>query len=127
MLTNSLITAIIPVTDLELSSQFYGETLGLKQEQKIADGILYSGGNGTKLYLYQRAPSSSSHTLAGFEVSNIESVVAGLKNKGVKFEEYDQAFPPLKTINGIATFGNVKSAWFKDPDGNILAVNQTSS
>ena len=38
------------------------------------------------------------------------------------FEEYDM--PGLKTVNGIAEIGGVKGAWFKDPDGNILAIDQ---
>ena len=47
---------------------------------------------------------------------------AELKSKGVKFEEYDM--PGLKTIDGIATGGGAKTAWFKDSEGNILAVSQ---
>jgi hypothetical protein len=48
----------------------------------------------------------------------------GLKDRGVVFEEYD--FPGLQTVNSIATMGNVKGAWFKDPDGNILAVSEAA-
>jgi hypothetical protein len=51
----------------------------------------------------------------------VEATVRWLKNRGVVFEEYD--FPGLKTVNGIATLGDRKGAWFKDPDGNILAVS----
>ena len=44
-----------------------------------------------------------------------------LRGKGVKFEEYD--FPGLKTVNGIATTGDLKTAWFRDSEGNILAIS----
>ena len=53
----------------------------------------------------------------------MEREVADLKSRGVVFEEYD--FPNLKTQNGIATAGNAKSAWFKDSEGNILAIIQS--
>jgi hypothetical protein len=49
--------------------------------------------------------------------------VHGLKERGVVFEEYD--FPTLKTVDGIATTAGIgSSAWFKDPDGNTLALFQ---
>ncbi|MGH2654353.1 MAG: VOC family protein [Actinomycetota bacterium] len=50
--------------------------------------------------------------------------MAELRAKGVTFEEYDM--PGLKTVNGIAELGGEKGAWFKDPEGNILSVSQTS-
>ncbi len=56
--------------------------------------------------------------------NDIESEVADLKSRGVVFEEYD--LPGLKTVNSIATMGPAKSAWFKDSEGNLLAVTQLS-
>jgi hypothetical protein len=40
----------------------------------------------------------------------------------VVFEEYD--LPGLKTVNGIASFGELQGAWFKDSEGNILGLTQ---
>ena len=45
-----------------------------------------------------------------------------LRGKGVTFEDYD--LPGLKTVNGIADLGDIRGAWFKDPEGNILSVVQ---
>ena len=53
---------------------------------------------------------------------DIEREVAEFRARGVTFEEYDM--PNMKTVNGIATAGGAKSAWFKDTEGNILAVIQ---
>jgi hypothetical protein len=54
---------------------------------------------------------------------DVEHDVAELAARGVVFEDYD--FPALKTVNHIATtVGIGKSAWFKDPDGNTLALFQ---
>jgi hypothetical protein len=49
--------------------------------------------------------------------------VAELKSRGVQFEEYDT--PEMKTENGIFTGGGAKAAWFKDSEGNTLAVVQS--
>src|SRR5690242_17002549 len=111
MLQNAPVCACIPVSDLDQAKKFYGETLGLKL--KMADdmgGLLYEAGMGSTLYLYQRGPSPANHTLASFRVDDIESEVADLQAKGVKFEEYNT--DQIKTENGIATWGEEKAAWF---------------
>ena len=59
---------------------------------------------------------------AFWEVADIEGEVAELKRRGVKFEEYD--VPQMKTEGGIATGGGAKAAWFKDSEGNIMALIQ---
>jgi hypothetical protein len=55
-------------------------------------------------------------------VDDVGAEVAELKARGVVFEEYDM--PGIKTVNGIATAGGAKTAWFKDTEGNTLAVSQ---
>ena len=60
--------------------------------------------------------------MVSFKVDDIETEARELKARGVKFEDID--LPNLKTVNGIATMGNIKGAWFKDPEGNILAITQ---
>jgi hypothetical protein len=66
---------------------------------------------------------ASNVTVATWMVDDVDRVVDELSAKGITFEQYD--FPGLKTDErGIADAGNVKGAWFKDPDGNILSVGQ---
>lgn len=123
MLANSAVRPTIPVTDLERAKKFYTETLGLKPVSGAMEGMAILGaGNGTQIELYQRGQTKADHTVATFEVDNIESVVKSLKEKGVRFEEYDM--PGIKTQNGIATAGSVKAAWFKDTDQNIICLHQ---
>ena len=80
------------------------------------------------LYIYQRGPTKADHTVVSFGVKDVESEVKELRGKGIKFEEYDIPEMSLKTVNGIATWSGeewqTKSAWFKDPEGNILGVTQ---
>lgn len=126
MLTNSSVTSTLVTTDLEKTKDFYGNKLGLKEDPSMTDenGVLYQAGSGTSLYLYKRLnPPVADHTLVSFRVDNLEGEIAELSQKGIVFEHYDM--PGLKTDDrGIATIGPAKSAWFKDPDGNILSLLQ---
>ena len=124
MLSQGSVHATLSVTDLTRAKKFYGETLGLSSNGDLADGhVEFEAGNQTVLVVYQRSdPPKAENTAASFIVGNVEETVNWLKGRGVVFEEYD--FPGLKTVDSIATMGNVKGGWFKDPDGNILAVTQ---
>jgi hypothetical protein len=54
-------------------------------------------------------------------VGDLRAAVDQLRNRGVRFEEYD--LPKVKTEDGISTTGDLREAWFRDPDGNILRVH----
>lgn len=125
MLSDFPIAPTIPVTDLSRAREFYEVTLGLTVQKESESGITLQAGDGTALYLYKRPPSKADHTLAAFQVTDIEKTVEELTSRGVKFEHYD--FPGLKTDErGIAELPgeNEKAAWFKDPDGNILGIGE---
>lgn len=126
MLSNKPVTAIVAVTDLERARRFYCTTLGLELEQEMGGGLLLKAGGGTKLFAYERpAGPQAGHTEATFMVDDIEREVDELRSRGITFEEYDM--PGLKTERGIATMGESKSAWFKDPDENILAITMIAA
>lgn len=125
LLSNAPITPTLPTTDLDRSKKFYTEKLGLTIKKEDAGGVTFNAGSGTQLYVYERGPAPSEHTLAGFMVDDLEATVDELTAKGVVFEQYD--FPGLKTNEkGIARLDDEgeNGAWFKDPDGNILAVSE---
>jgi catechol 2,3-dioxygenase-like lactoylglutathione lyase family enzyme len=125
MLTQARIVAIVPVSDVEAAIRFYGDTLGLRLKERRSDlpenrEAEFEGADGSLLAYESVGAGQSRHTVAGFRVDNIEEAVASLRERGVAFEEYD--LPDLKTGGGIATVGDVRAAWCRDPDGNILAV-----
>lgn len=125
LLANAPVSPSLPSTDLVRTKKFYTEVLGLTIRKESSGGIAFKAGNGTEIYLYKRGPSKADHTLASFRVENLEATIDELTAKGVIFEQYD--FPGLKTdAKGIAISQEEgeKAAWFKDPDGNILAVGQ---
>lgn len=121
-LSNSKISPALPASDIDRAKKFYEEKLGLKKLSDNPSGVLYECGGGTSLLLFSSPKAGSNpNTYAGWAVDDIEAEIKGLKAKGVVFEEYDT--PEYKTVDGVATFPDgTKSAWFKDSEGNILAV-----
>jgi predicted enzyme related to lactoylglutathione lyase len=126
MLKSAAIVPYIPVADVTRARKFYEEKVGLTPREQYAGGVIYECGNGSWVFMYPSAGAGTSKASAAFwTVADVEAEVAELKRRGVVFEEYDM--PGLKTVNGIATGGGAKTAWFKDTEGNILAVSQRLS
>jgi catechol 2,3-dioxygenase-like lactoylglutathione lyase family enzyme len=123
MLSGSQVIAYVPVSDLPRARKFYEGTLGFKPIDTNEAGVMYESGKGSKFFAYKSAGAGTNKASTAFwDVPNIEAEVADLKKRGVVFEEYDT--PGYATVNGIATGGGAKSAWFKDTEGNILAISQ---
>jgi catechol 2,3-dioxygenase-like lactoylglutathione lyase family enzyme len=122
MLVSSMIVATVPVTDLDRARHFYADTLGLKVLWENPASVRFGCGGGTELSIFRRAPSTADHTLAHFEVADIEAVVGELEKREVKFIDYGEG--PLQTTGHIAQIGPARGAWLRDPDGNILGLRQ---
>jgi predicted enzyme related to lactoylglutathione lyase len=123
MLTETPIVPYIPAKDMARARKFYEEKIGLKPKQEYGGGVVYECGNGSWVFMYPTPNAGTSRASTAFwAVEDVAAEVADLKSKGVKFEEYDM--PGIKTVDGIATGGGAKTAWFKDSEGNILAVSQ---
>ena len=123
MLQNSPMYAYIPAKDVPRARRFYEQMLGFKPAKELAGGVVYEFGKGTACFLYPTPNAGTSRASQAFwQVDDIEREVAELKKRGVKFEDYDM--PGMKSENGIFTGGGARAAWFKDSEGNILAVIQ---
>jgi catechol 2,3-dioxygenase-like lactoylglutathione lyase family enzyme len=127
MLGKAEIAAIVPVSDVEKAVEFYGGALGLELQIRRDDlpenrEAEFRAGDGSLVVYESVAAGQSKGTLAAFRVDDLEAVVAGLRERGVAFEEYD--LPELKTENAIATIGDLRASWARDPDGNIIAFEQ---
>ena len=124
MLQKSPMYAYIPVRELARARQFYEQKVGMTPKQEIAGGVVYEFAEHTACFMYPTPNAGTSRASQAFwQVEDIEREVAELKKRGVKFEEYDM--PGMKTVNGIATAGGAKAAWFKDSEGNTLALVQS--
>jgi len=126
MLQDSKAFGSFSVNDLDQAKDFYGRVLELKVRQDM--GLELELGGGHKVFLYPKPDHQpATFTVLNFPVPDIEKAVAGLKSRGVHFEQYTGTIATDE--QGIFRGGGPLIAWFKDPAGNILSVieNKTSA
>jgi len=131
MLGDAPVYAVLPCVDMEGARKFYGDTLGLKEVQipgageEVSQGsAVFECGQGTRLFVYARpTPTKADHTAAGWIVADVDATADHLISRGVKFEVYD--LPGVEyDERGVASGVIGKGAWFTDPEGNILSINE---
>ncbi len=125
MLSEARYEAALPCSDLERAKSFYAGKLGLTPSGEQPAGVFYAGRDGTRFLLFPSSGSASgSHSQMGFIVADADAdaEVRDLKQRGVKFEEYD--FPGFDKATSIAQIGEDRGAWFKDSEGNLLGIVQ---
>ena len=122
MLGDKDAAANIAVKDLEVAKRFYGETLGLTQVGSEDDELIVfrSGNSMINVYRSKYAGTNQATALTWVVGEGVEGVVEALKAKGISFEHYDM--PEIRREGDVHIGGNMKVAWFKDPDGNILNI-----
>ena len=120
MLGKADATPMIAVKDLDRARNFYEENLGLKEVDDFGEGFMLKSGD-TKFSVYKSEfAGTNKATALNFDVDDIVSEVRELKEKGIFFEHYN--------LEGLTPNGDIyegegmKTAWFKDPDGNILSL-----
>ena len=126
MLADATVYVNLGTSDVDRTIAFYEGTLGLPlvERRELVEGrpevIFPSGGALICIEGGEGTPSPPKNPPFTFRVKDLEATAASLRERGVTFEEYD--LPSLKTENGIAEVAGVKAAWFKDPDGYLLAI-----
>jgi catechol 2,3-dioxygenase-like lactoylglutathione lyase family enzyme len=119
------ISARAAAIDLDRARQWFREKLGLTPDQSDPGGHWYRFGADTWLYLYGTpSAGTAKNTIAGWAVKDIEAVMAGLRERGVAFEDYD--FGEVRTVDGLVDFGGAKAAWFKDSEGNVYELTEVA-
>jgi predicted enzyme related to lactoylglutathione lyase len=123
MLKDASIVPYVPVSNLTRARKFYEEKIGLQPREEYGGGVIYDCGNGSWFFMYHSPGAGTSKASQAFwSVRDVEAEVTELKGRGVVFEEY--TMPGITMVNSIATAGGAKTAWFKDSEGNILAISQ---
>lgn len=124
MVSKNRISAVLCATDLDRSREFYEHKVGLSlSAETIVNHLVFECGDGTSLLVYGRAaPNLADHTQVRFWSSDIAADVRELAGRGVVFDEIE--IGEMKTVDHVMTSPIGKSAWFKDPDGNTLALFQ---
>ncbi|MFC8094034.1 VOC family protein [Streptomyces sp. NPDC057301] len=131
VLARGQVASRLPAQDLERARRFYSEKLGLDPVDERPGGLLYRCG-GTEFAVYQSTGASpGTFTQMGWQVEDVDAVVAELGRRGVEFEDVD--VPGLRTTNGIAEvqghypskgFRGERAAWFHDSEGNLLGIGE---
>ena len=122
MLGSKDAAANIAVKDLARARKFYEGTLGLKPVGTEGEEVVAyrSGGSTILVYHSQYAGTNKATAMTWTAGKELDGIVGALKGKGVKFEHYDM--PGMKREGDVHVAGDMRAAWFKDPDGNILSI-----
>ena len=121
MLQKFPLIAYIPAKDVARARGFYEDKLGFKPKAEASGGVVYEFGGGTSCFLYPTPNAGTSQASQAFwQVDDVDREIAELKARGVVFEDYDM--PGERSPSGAITAGGAKAAWFKDTEGNILAI-----
>lgn len=131
LLSRARVATRLPAGDLDRARRFYAEKLGLEPVDERPGGLLYRCSGADFVVFRSTGASPGTFTQMAFEVDDIETAVAGLRRRGVVFEEVDA--PGFRTRDGIAEIdGNYPSkgargergAWFRDSEGNLLGIGE---
>ncbi|HEY7737108.1 MAG TPA: VOC family protein [Candidatus Limnocylindrales bacterium] len=122
MLGDAKVVTTIPVVDLDRARGFYGDVLGLRFLWDSPVSIRFGAGQASEVSIFRRGATKADHTVAHFEVADIESTVRELAVRGVVFIDYAEG--PLQTTDHIARLGAARGAWFHDTEGNVLGLRQ---
>jgi catechol 2,3-dioxygenase-like lactoylglutathione lyase family enzyme len=121
MLGDNEVMATIAVKNLSAGRKFYEGKLGLKVVHTEGDqAVTFKSGKSQLLVYQSQFAGTNKATAATWMVKDVEGLVKELKAKGITFEHYD--FPGMTRKGDVHVAGPRKNAWFKDPDGNILAL-----
>lgn len=122
MLGNKDAVATVAVRNLDGARKFYEGTLGLKVVHTEGDELVAFRSGSATLFVYRSQYAGTNRATAVTWVvgSEVDAIARALKAKGVAFEHYDM--PDMKREGDVHAGGDIRVAWFKDPDGNILSI-----
>ncbi|MDQ3069960.1 MAG: VOC family protein [Acidobacteriota bacterium] len=122
MLTSKNAVATIAVKSVNAARTFYGDVLGLTIEETPEKGVIGLKSGATSLLVYESEFAGTNKATAATWIvgTDLDAIVSTLKERGVTFEHYD--FPGTTRKGDIHEAGNMRVAWLKDPDGNILSL-----
>lgn len=111
----------LPASDIDRARRFYEDMMGFTPKSSDEQGVTYEGADGTHFFVFpSTGRPSGTHTQLGFEVDDVDTEVRDLKGKGVTFEAVDmEGYDPSTSI---VSNGPMRAAWFKDTEGNLLAI-----
>jgi hypothetical protein len=122
MIQQFRVYAVLPCSDIVRAKTWYAQCLGAEPNHEDPGGAWYECANGTFVLTPSPNAGTAKNTAVSFQVTGIERVMADLRERGVRFEDYDM--PEFKTQNGLFAMGPYRAAWFKDSEDNILELSE---
>lgn len=124
MFENLSATAVLPAKDIDRARRWWHDVLGRDPVYSDeASGSLFFDVGGTLVLVYATSfAGTAQNTALNLESDDLDRDVAALRERGISFHDYD--FPGLKTVDGIADLGGLRSAWFSDSEDNIIAIGE---
>jgi catechol 2,3-dioxygenase-like lactoylglutathione lyase family enzyme len=125
MFENASCFAVLPASDLVRARSFWRDTFGI---DPVDDGFDENDADmfdlgGTRVLVYEtQFAGTAQNTALGIDSDDFDRDVAELKSKGVQFNEYD--LPGIKTVDGVVEMEGMRTAWFNDSEGNIIALSE---
>lgn len=120
MLESEDAIATVSVKNLQTAAQFYEGKLGLRKVGDEMQVLVYQTGKSSIIVYQSQFAGTNQATAVTWQVDDVDGAVRALKEKGIAFERYE--FPDVEHEGDVHVFGNIRNAWFKDPDGNILSI-----
>jgi catechol 2,3-dioxygenase-like lactoylglutathione lyase family enzyme len=116
------VAAALPAQDFGRAKAFWADKVGLTPVSESDEEARYRIGQTEFLVFPSTGKASGDHTQMGFEVDDVQAAVTWLRDRGVVFEEYDM--PGFRSVDGIVEMEGEKGAWFRDSEGNLVAVGE---
>ncbi|TFC30976.1 VOC family protein [Cryobacterium sp. TMT2-18-3] len=115
---------VLPAADLKRAQSFYHDALGLDPDETHEGVLVYHVGSGSVFEIYETSNAGTAqNTQMGWITDDLDAEMNTLRERGVVFEEFD--IPDMKTVHGVVTADDMKSAWFRDSEGNFICISQT--
>ena len=122
-ITDAPIHATLAVSDLERSRRWYADKLGWEPIREVPGTLIYQVGDSFFTLFATPNAGTAKNTVMNWNVTDLRAEAALLNGNGVTFEDYD--FGEFKTVDGIMEDpAGGATGWFKDPDGNTVALLQ---
>ena len=124
MLSDREAMATVAVKDFKAAKRFYGQTLGLEERESDDESGVATYRSGTSsivVYRSEFAGTNRATSVTWGVGDELDAIVSTLRDRGVRFEHYD--LPGMTRKGDVHVAGGFKAAWFSDPEGNILHVN----
>jgi hypothetical protein len=113
--------AVLPASDLERARDYWVGLTGHEPEMSVEEEAFFISIGGARVLVYRTDfAGTAQNTALGIESTDLDGDMRALRDRGVEFNEYD--LPGLTTVDGVVEIEGIRTAWFTDSEGNIIAI-----